>query len=146
VRVAPMSRALIPFTIRAGRHVATGIDYPLVFEARLGARRVPPSVARILRTGRPGPPLPLRPSITRVSVTARLLRATIRDELSGVDARRIRVEVDGRRVAARFDHATGRLTAALDLSPGRHEVWIRAHNRAHAPAQRTVEAMGRKRG
>jgi hypothetical protein len=84
------------------------------------------------------------PSITRVSATARALRATIRDELSGVDPRRIRVEVDGRRIAARFDPATGHLTAALNLPPGRHEVWIRAHNRAHAPAQRAVEVTGRR--
>jgi hypothetical protein len=144
VRVAPMGRALVPFTIRAGKGVRTGIDYPLVFRAVLGERRVPPSVARILRVGKPSKPLRLRPSITRVSATARRLRATIRDELSGVDPRRIRVEVDGRRVAARFDPAGGRLTAALDLSPGRHEVWIRAYNRAHAPAQVTVKAVGHK--
>jgi hypothetical protein len=142
VRVAPKSRVLLPFTIRAGTRVRSGIDYPLVFEATLGARPVPPSVARILRTGRQSAPLRLMASITRVSATARALRATIRDELSGVDPRRIRVEVDGRRVAARFDPATGRLTAALDLPPGRHQVWIRAYNRADAPAQRTVEAIG----
>jgi len=86
------------------------------------------------------------PSITRVSATACTLRATIRDELSGVDPRRIRVEVDGRRVTARFDPATGRLTSALDLPPGRHEVWIRAKNRAHAPAQRTIDAIGARGG
>jgi hypothetical protein len=141
VRVAPMGRALVPFTIRAGEGVGTEIDYPLGFEATLRGRRVPPSIARILRTGEPSKPLRLRPSITRVSATGRALRATIRDELSGVDRRRIRVEVDGRRVAARFDPATGRLTSALDLRPGRHEVWIRAYNRAHAPAQWTVEAI-----
>ena len=142
VRVTPKGRVLIPFTIRAGPRVGSEIDYPLVFDARLGTRVVPPSVARILRTGRHSEPLRLMPSITRVSATARRLRATIRDELSGVDPGRIRVEVDGRRVAARFDPATGRLTAALDLPRGRHEVWIRAHNRAHAPAQRTVDAIG----
>ena len=141
VRVAPKGRVLIPFTIRAGQRVGTEIDYPLVFDATLGARPVPPSVARILRTGKQSKPLRLTPSITRVSATARALRATIRDQLSGVNPRRIRVEVNGRRVPARFDPATGRLTAALDLPPGRHEVWIRAHNRAHAPAQRTVEAI-----
>jgi hypothetical protein len=145
VRVAPQGRVLIPFTIRAGERVGTEIDYPLVFEATLGARHVPPSVARILRTGRQSRPVRLTPSITRVSATARALRATIRDELSGVDPRRIRVEVDGRRVAARFDPASGRLTSALGLRPGRHRIWIRACNRAHARAQRTVEVQGRLR-
>jgi hypothetical protein len=50
VRVGPMGRALIPFSIRAGERVRTGIDYPLGFDAALGTRPVPPSVARILRT------------------------------------------------------------------------------------------------
>jgi hypothetical protein len=142
VRVTPKGRVLIPFTIRPGSGVRTGVDYPLVFEARLGARRVPPSVARILRTGKQSKPLRLRPSISGVSTNTRVLRATIRDELSGVDPQRIRVEVDGRRVAARYNPATLRPTSALDLRPGPHEVWIRPYNRAHAPAQRTVEATG----
>ncbi|MDX6706613.1 MAG: hypothetical protein QOI48_2459 [Solirubrobacteraceae bacterium] len=146
VRVAPQGRVLIPFTIQAGKRVRTAIDYPLVFEATLGARPVPPSVARIVRTGKQSKPLRLMPSITRVSATACTLRATIRDELSGVDPRLIGVEVDGRRVAARFDPATGRLTSALDLPAGRHEVWIRAQNRAHAPAQRSIEAIGGRGG
>jgi hypothetical protein len=144
VRVAPNGRVLIPFIIRAGARVGSEIDYPLVFEATVDARPAPPSVARILRTGKPTRPLRLMPSITRVAATARALHATIRDELSGIDPRRIRVEVDGRRIAARFNPATGHLTAALDLPPGRHEVWIRAHNRAHAPAQRTVDATARR--
>ncbi|HSX97619.1 MAG TPA: hypothetical protein VLG91_09530, partial [Streptomyces sp.] len=65
----------------------------------------------------------------------------ITDALSGVDPARVTVEVDGGRVPARYDTRTGLLTAALDqlgLRPGRHEVWIRAYNRAHAPAQATV--------
>jgi hypothetical protein len=74
---------------------------------------------------------------------ARECPATTSAARARVGARpRSTVEVDGRRVAARFDPATGRLTSALDLPPGRHQVWIRAYNRAHAPAQRIVEAIG----
>jgi hypothetical protein len=142
VRVAPNGRALVPFTIRAGRGVRTAVDYPLVFEARLAARRVAPSVARILRTGPPSTPLRLTPTISDVSARGARLRATIRDPLSGVDPARVRVEVDGRRIPARFHTATGRLTASLRLPAGGHEIWIRAYNRAHAPVQRTIEVAG----
>jgi hypothetical protein len=50
VRVAPKGRVLIPFTIRAGAGVRTDTDDSLAFEATLGTRPVPPSVARIMRT------------------------------------------------------------------------------------------------
>lgn len=138
IRVRASGRALVPFTIRAGRGVRTRVDYPLVFEARLGRRAVPPSVARILRVGPESAPLPLAPSITAVSASPGVLRATVRDGLSGI--REVRVEVDRRRIRARYDQATGALTALLP--PGRHEIWIRATNRARAPAARTIVVGG----
>jgi hypothetical protein len=39
----------------------------------------------------------------------------------------------------------GRLTAALELPRGRDRICIHAHNRAHAPAERRVEVIGRDR-
>jgi hypothetical protein len=105
-------------------------------------------VARIqLRSsGAPGRQLPLAPVIDGVTpgdgsvVTGRLahLAARVTDAVSGVDAARIAVEVDGRRVPHAFDPGTGRLTARLSLPPGWHELWIRAYNSAHAPSQARV--------
>jgi hypothetical protein len=141
VTVPQMGRVAAEFTVVAGEGVRRGVDHPLVFEAMLDGCPVPPSVSRVQRRARRrGRPVPLAPSITEIS-TDPCLKARITDALSGVDPARVTVEVDGGRVPARYDTRTGLLTAALDqlgLRPGRHEVWIRAYNRAHAPAQATV--------
>lgn len=141
VTVPQMGRVAVEFTVVAGEGVRRGVDHPLVFGAMLDGCPVPPSVSRIQRRARRrGRPLPLAPSITEIS-TAGHLKARITDALSGVDPERVTVEVDGRRVPFHYDTRTGLLTAALDqlgVGPGRHEVWIRAYNRAHAPALATV--------
>ncbi len=139
VTVPRMGRVSVDFTVVAGKQVRRGVDHPLVFEAVLDGHGVPPSVSRIQRRSRRrGRPVPLAPSITGVTADGERLAARITDALSGVDPARVDVEVDGRRVPARYDVATGRLTAHLDRRPGRHEVWVRAYNRAHAPAQASV--------
>jgi hypothetical protein len=134
--------------LTAGATVHPQVDYPLVFSASIGARPgVPPTVSRILLDGgQPGAPVPLLPSITRVSpvdgsiVTSGhvVLRAQIADLLSGIDPARVVVEVDGRRVPRLFDPETGQLTASLHLARGAHILWIRAYNNADAPAQASV--------
>jgi hypothetical protein len=151
ITVPPKGRTSVEFTVVAGKAVRRGVDYPLVFEATIptpdGERSVPPSVSRIQRRSRRrGTPIPLAPSVDRLTpadgttVDGPEIRveARITDALSGVDASRIDVEVDGRRAPCHYDPATGRLTAALRLRPGRHEIWVRAYNRAHAPAQASV--------
>ncbi|MUN35728.1 hypothetical protein [Actinomadura litoris] len=144
VRVPAHGRVSVPHTVTAPAAVRRGVDYPLVFDATTDGRPVTPSVGRVQRpAAKPGTPVPLAPSITdlsprggttvagpRVSLSAR-----VTDALSGVDARRLTLQVDGRDVPARFDPSTGRLTASARLAPGRHEVWVRAYNRAHAPSQ-----------
>ncbi|MFE7766840.1 hypothetical protein [Streptomyces sp. NPDC057438] len=141
VTVPRVGRVAAEFTVVAGQGVRRGVDHPLVFEAALDGCAVTPSVSRVQRRARRrGRPLPLAPSITEIS-TDGCLKARVADPLSGVDPARVTVEVDGRRVPAHYDIGTGLLTAALDrssLGPGRHEVWIHAYNRAHAPAQATV--------
>ncbi|MDX3136070.1 hypothetical protein PV367_41190 [Streptomyces europaeiscabiei] len=141
VTVPQMGQVAAEFTLVAGKGVRRGVDHPLSFEATLDGFAVPPSVSRIQRRARRrGRPLPLAPSITEIS-TDGCLKARITDTLSGVDPARVTVEVDGRRVPAHYDTRTGLLTAVLDqlgVGPGRHEVWIRAYNRAHAPAQATA--------
>jgi hypothetical protein len=146
VLVPAMGRKSVPFTINAGGEVVPGVDYPLVFEARLGKERISPSVSRIqLKTSGPaGEPVPLEPSITGIApadgstVGSRYvtLKATVADALSGID--RVRVEVDGKPVPSRFDADSGELSASLYLTPGKHEVWIGAYNKAHAPSEATV--------
>lgn len=144
VRVPAHGRVSVPHTITAPGTVRRGVDYPLVFDATSAGRPVPPSVSRVQRAaGSPGTPIPLAPSVTGLSprngttVTGPRVRlsADITDALSGVDARRLTLQVDGRAVPTRFDPATGRLTASTRLAPGRHEVWVRGYNKAHAPAQ-----------
>jgi hypothetical protein len=103
------------------------------------------------RGGRRGAPVPLAPSITWVApgdgsvhVGRHVaLRALVSDALSGIDPARVVVEVDGHRVARDYDAATGRLSAALQLSRGVHELWIRAYDNAQAPAQATVNVTVR---
>ncbi|MFI0480281.1 hypothetical protein [Actinomadura sp. 9N215] len=144
VRVPAHGRVSVPHTVTAPGTVRRAVDYPLVFGATSAGRPVPPSVSRIQRpAGTPGTPISLAPSITALSprngttVTGPRvdLSADIRDALSGVHPGRLTLQVDGRDVPARFDPATGRLTASTELAPGRHEVWVRAYNKAHAPAQ-----------
>ncbi len=151
ITVPAKGRTSVEFTIVAGKGVRRGVDHPLVFEATIpsadGDRSVPPSVSRIQRRSRRrGSPIPLAPSITRLTPAdgTRVdgpdvrVEARITDALSGVDAARVDVEVDGRHAPGHYDPATGRLTADLRLRPGRHEIRIRAYNRAHAPAQASV--------
>ncbi len=150
VTVAPGGRASVPFALTAGARVRRGVDYPLVFEATADGERATPSVGRVLllpqRGGRAGAPVPLAPWIANVSpargsVLAHgdaVLRADVIDPISGVDPARIAVEVDGRRVAHRYDARRGRLSARLHLARGPHELWIRAYNHALAPAQLSV--------
>jgi hypothetical protein len=151
ISVPPQGRTSVEFTVVARKGVRRGVDYPLVFEAKIpsadGDLSVPPSVSRIQRRSRRrGTPIPLAPSVDRITPAdgatvegpdARL-EARITDALSGVNEARVDVEVDGRRAPCHYDPATGRLTATLHLRPGRHEIWIRAYNRAHAPAQASV--------
>ncbi|WP_033323470.1 hypothetical protein [Streptomyces yerevanensis] len=157
ITVPPKGRTSVEFTVVAGEGVRRGVDYPLVFEATIptadGDRTVPPSVSRIQRRSRRrGRPIPLAPSITRLTPAGGAtvddpevrVQARITDALSGVDAARVDVEVDGRRTPCHYDPATGRLTAALRLRPGRHEIWVRAYNRAHAPAQASVSVTVRE--
>lgn len=112
---------------------------------------VPPSVARIQRRkhgpgGRPGRQPALAPVVDRVapkdgaSVTGPEVRLTARivDAVSGVDPGRLTVEVDGQRIAHRFDPADGGLAATARLRPGRHTFLVRAFNNAHAPTTRSV--------
>ncbi|NGO08161.1 hypothetical protein G5C60_11055 [Streptomyces sp. HC44] len=151
ITVPPKGRTSVEFTVVAGEGVRRGVDYPLVFEASIrtadGERSVPPSVSRIQRRSRRrGRPIPLAPSVDRLTPADGTtvdgpdvrVEARITDALSGVDAARVDVEVDGRRAPCHYDPATGRLTAALRLRPGRHEIWVRAYNRAHAPARASV--------
>ncbi|WP_058847734.1 hypothetical protein [Streptomyces silvensis] len=150
VRVPARGRVGVEFTVTAGDAVRPGVDLPLVFDALLGAEPVPPSVSRVQRRprpgGRPGRQPALAPVIDRVLPAAGAaasgpevrISARVRDAVSGVRAERITVEVDGARIAHRFDPATGRLTATARLRSGRHTVLIRAFNHAHAPAARTV--------
>jgi hypothetical protein len=148
VSVPANGRVSAPFVLTAGATVHPQVDYPLVFSASIGARPgVPPTVSRILLDGgKPGAPVPLLPSITRVSpvdgsiVTSGhvVLRAQIADLLSGIDPARVVAEVDGRRVPRLFDPETGQLTASLHLARGAHILWIRAYNNADAPAQASV--------
>ncbi|GAA2647601.1 hypothetical protein [Streptomyces vastus] len=148
ITVPPKGRTSVEFAVVAGKGVRRGVDYPLVFEATIptadGDRTVPPSVSRIQRRSRRrGTPIPLAPSVDRLTPAGGAtvdgpdvrLQARITDALSGVDAARVDVEVDDRRAPCHYDPATGRLTATLRLQPGRHEIWVRAYNRAHAPAQ-----------
>jgi hypothetical protein len=134
--------------ITAGDRVERRIDYPLVFDAASDDRRVPPSVS-LIQLGRSGPPgdrIRLRPSITDISPAAGStimgprvrLTARITDRLSGVDPRTVLIQVDGRHVSSTYDPRTDRVSAALQLSPGRHEVWIGAYNNAHAPSRVVV--------
>jgi Bacterial Ig domain len=118
----------------------------------LGGATVPPSVSRILLNGtKAGAAVPLAPSISDVTPArgsvlhgGRLtLRARVTDALSGVGPAQVTVEVDGHRVAVRFDAASGRLTAPLRLARGRHTLWIRAVNRAHSPAAATIRVTVR---
>jgi hypothetical protein len=153
VSVPANGRVSAPFVLTAGATVHPRVDYPLVFAASIGGRPgVTPSVSRILLDiGKPGAPLPLFPSITRVSPTDAsiltsghvVLRAHIADLLSGIDASRVVVEVDGRRVPGRFDPDTGQLTASLHLPRGAHILWIRACNNADAPSQASVHVTVR---
>jgi hypothetical protein len=151
ITVPPKGRTSVEFAVVAGKGVHRGVDYPLVFEAKIpsadGDRNVPPSVSRIQRRSRRrGTPIPLAPSITRLTPADGAtvdgpdvrVAARITDALSGVDEARADVEVDGRRAPCHYDPTTGRLTAALHLRPGRHEIWVRAYNKAHAPAQASV--------
>jgi hypothetical protein len=148
VLVPAKGRIGVEFTASAAGTVRPGVDLPLVFEGDLGGRATSPSVARIqLRSpGAPGRQPPLAPVIDRItpgdggSVTGRRARlaARVTDAVSGVDPAGIAVEVDGCRVPHAFDPGTGRLTARLDLPPGRHELWIRARNNAHAPSAARV--------
>ncbi|MFC4467318.1 hypothetical protein ACFPH6_22785 [Streptomyces xiangluensis] len=148
ITVPPKGRTSVEFTVVAGKGVRRGVDYPLVFAATIpaadGDRCVSPSVSRIQRRSRRrGTPIPLAPSVDRLTPADGTtvdgpdvrVEARITDALSGVDAARVDVEVDGRRAPCHYDPATRRLTAALRLQPGRHEIWVRAYNRAHAPAQ-----------
>ncbi len=155
VTVPAFGRTSIEFTVSAAGGVEPGVDYPIVFDAGLtGGNDVPPSVGRIqLKGGTSGAPLPLSPSITDVSPSAGTtvagprvqLHAEIRDALSGVDPGRVTLEIDGVRVRSRFDPASGRLTATLNLRPGRHDAWIRAYNNAHAPRATLVSfTVGRR--
>ncbi|MFD9076452.1 hypothetical protein, partial [Streptomyces lasiicapitis] len=157
VRVAAGGRTGVEFTVTAGPKVRPGVDLPLVFEAHLGGAAVPPSVARIQRRksrpgGRPGKQPALTPVIDKVAPKggatvdgpAVRLTARIADAVSGVDPARITVEVDGERIAHRFDPADGSLTATARLRPGRHTFLIRAFNNAHAPAARSVTVRVRQ--
>jgi hypothetical protein len=98
------------------------------------------------RTGPPGEPVGLSPWIFDIApadgstVTGRLVRLTavVWDELSHVAPRTVRVEVDGRRVPVEYQPRTGQLAARVRMSPGRHEVWIAASNKAYAPSHATV--------
>lgn len=146
VVVPAKGRVSAPFTVTADDSVHGHVDYPLVFDARVAGRDVPPSVARIERVDvGPGAPIAIAPSITDVSPADGEtipgdgeLTARIRDELTGVDAHRLAVEVDGRAMRHRFDPATGRLSAPLRLAPGAHEIWIGARNRAYGGSQLAV--------
>ncbi|GGO49235.1 hypothetical protein [Streptomyces lasiicapitis] len=157
VRVAAGGRTGVEFTVTAGPKVRPGVDLPLVFEADLGGAAVPPSVARIQRRksrpgGRPGRQPALVPVIDKVAPkggatvdgAAVRLTARIADAVSGVDAARITVEVDGERIAHRFDPADASLTATARLRPGLHTFLIRAFNNAHAPAARSVTVRVRQ--
>ncbi|TDD73529.1 Ig-like domain-containing protein [Actinomadura rubrisoli] len=154
VRVPANGRVGVPFTIASSRTIPRGVDYPLVFEAGLGGRAASPSVSRIQlpAPGEPGAQIPLAPSIANLSpsdgttVTGPRVNVTadITDALSGIDAARLTLEVDGRPVPTRFDPATGRLTAAPHLTPGRHRIWVRAINKAHAPAQASATVTVRR--
>jgi hypothetical protein len=143
VVVPAMGRVRVPFTLTAAASVRRGVDYPLAFDATVGGRAVPPSVSRVqLRGDHAGDPLLLAPMISSVSpardasVPGRpvRIRANVVDLVSGIDPARVTVEVDGERVRSRFDAARGEVTAAAPLEPGQHELWVRAVNRAHAPA------------
>ncbi|MFD9858469.1 carbohydrate-binding protein [Streptomyces alboflavus] len=151
VRVPPGGRVGVDFTVTAGPKVRPGVDLPLVFEADLGGAAVPPSVARVQRRRdrshqRPGRQPALAPVIDKVTpkdgaaVTGPSVRlmARVADAVSGVDAERISVEVDGERIAHRFDADSGVLTATARLRAGRHTFLIRAFNCAHAPVVRSV--------
>ncbi|EPH42702.1 hypothetical protein ABT390_21890 [Streptomyces aurantiacus] len=161
VRVPAWGRVAARFRVTAGKGVRPGIDLPLVFEARLddtarpgdttGDAAVPPSVARIQRRrsrpgGKPGKQVPLAPVIDKVApkdgatVTGPdvPLRARVADAVSGIDPARVTVEVDGERIALRFDAADGGLAATARLLPGTHTFLIRAVNHAHAPTTRSV--------
>jgi hypothetical protein len=148
VTVPAGGQVRVPFMITAGDRVERRIDYPLVFDAASDDRRVPPSVS-LIQLGRSGPPgdrIRLRPSITDISPAAGStimgprvrLTARITDRLSGVDPRTVLIQVDGRHVSSTYDPRTDRVSAALQLSPGRHEVWIGAYNNAHAPSRVVV--------
>jgi hypothetical protein len=144
VRVPPMGRIDVPFTLVAGKKVRPMVDYPLAFTASIADHHATsPSVSRILLSGtKKGRPVPLSPSISGISpadgstvASGRVtLRARVTDRLSGVDPSRVLVEADGRPVVSRFDPSSGRLTASLTLPPGGHDLWIRAYNNAGAPA------------
>ncbi len=154
VTVPAHGQVRVPYTISAGARVERRVDCPLVFDATLDGRRVPPSVSRI-QLGRKGPPgeqIRLSPWIFDIApadgstVTGPRVRLTalVWDDLSRVAPRTVRVEVDGRRVEARYEPHTGRLAARLRLSPGRHQVWIGAFNRAYAPSHATVTVTARR--
>jgi subtilisin family serine protease len=66
------------------------------------------------------------PSVRLVSARGGLLRITARDPGSGIDASRIRLFVDGRRRAARFDAGRGLVLASIrNLRRGRHTLKLR---------------------
>ncbi|MFI0452110.1 hypothetical protein [Actinomadura sp. 6N118] len=154
LRIPAKARVSAPVTISSSDTVKRGTDYPLVFEATLNGRKVPPSVSRIHlpAPGRPNPQISLAPSITKLTpangatVTGPKVNVTadIADALSGIDPALLTLEVDGRPVPTRFDPATGRLTASPHLAPGRHEIWIRAFNKAHAPAAASITLTVRR--
>jgi hypothetical protein len=144
VTVPAGGRVGVPFTIVAGRAVQRRVDYPLVFEATVRERAVPPSVSRIQRRGgRAGEPVELAPAIAPlapsdgavVSGPTLDVEAEVSDALSGVDPDTVVVEVDGERVASDFDPVSGVVTAQPHVDPGTHVVRIEARNRAHAASE-----------
>ena len=154
VAVPAHGQVRVPYRISAGDRVERRVDYPLVVDATVDGRRVPPSVSRI-QLGRKGPPgesIRLRPWIFDIApadgstVTGPRVRLTalVWDDLSRIAARTVRVEVDGHRVRADYEPRTGRLAARLRLSPGRHHVWIGAFNQAYAPSQAAVTVRVRR--
>ncbi len=156
VSVPGFGREAVEFTVSATGGVKPGVDYPIVFDAGLSSGNdVPPSVGRIqLKGGTSGSPILLSPTISDVSpsdgttvVGPRVqLQAETVDALSGIDPGRVTIEVDGVRVRSRFDPASGRLTASLNLRPGRHVAWIRAYDNAHAPSATSVSFTVERRG